>query len=110
MVVWWGTPLECAAALARMGRERRLETAEENQAHAVWRALAAHWIEVLPSAPVRDTALRMVRVHPLRSADALQLAACWVWSDGSPTGHELVTLDTRLREAAEREGFSTLPV
>jgi predicted nucleic acid-binding protein len=45
-------------------------------------------------------------VHPLRAADALQLAAALVWMGGAPNGAELVTRDTRLAHAARKEGFA----
>ena len=48
-------------------------------------------------------------LHPLRAADAMQLAAAIVWANGQATGHEFVCLDHRLREAAQREGFTVLP-
>jgi predicted nucleic acid-binding protein len=47
-------------------------------------------------------------VHPLRAADALQLAAALVWA-GSPAVGEMVVLDRRLREAARLEGLRPLP-
>ncbi len=54
-------------------------------------------------------ALRSVRTHNLSAANGLQLAAALTWSGESPEGHELVTLDQRLHEAAEREGFTVVP-
>jgi hypothetical protein len=47
--------------------------------------------------------------HPLRGADALQLAAALVWCDEAPQGDTFVCLDERLKEAARREGFGVLP-
>jgi predicted nucleic acid-binding protein len=57
-----------------------------------------------PSQEVRDQARRVLRVHPLRAADALQLAAALVWK-----GRHFVCFDQRLREAAQREGFRLFP-
>jgi predicted nucleic acid-binding protein len=62
--------------------------------------------EVQPSEEVRQTALRLVRVHDLRAADSLQLAAALVWARHVATGLEFVCLDTKLGAAAEKEGFS----
>jgi hypothetical protein len=50
-----------------------------------------------------------VASHPLRAADALQLAAALVWCDEAPQGTAFVCLDDRLRDAARREGFAVLP-
>jgi hypothetical protein len=58
---------------------------------------------------VREQAGRVLRLHPLRVADALQLAAALVWCQGDPIHHDFVCLDQRLREAARREGFHILP-
>jgi predicted nucleic acid-binding protein len=69
---------------------------------------AQQWIEIPPTAAVREQAYRMLRVHPLRAADALQLAAALVASEFEPRALPFVTLDSRLAEAAAREGFELL--
>ena len=71
--------------------------------------LRSSWSEVAASEAVRDEGVRLLRIHPLRAADALQLAAALVWSEGKPTGLVVVTLDTRLGAAVSREGFTVLP-
>jgi prevent-host-death family protein len=48
---------------------------------------------------------RFLRVHPLRAADALQLAAAFVAAEGRPSSLEVVTLDGRLGADARKEGF-----
>jgi hypothetical protein len=35
IVAWWGSPVECLSALARLRREDALSTAEEEQAHGL---------------------------------------------------------------------------
>jgi hypothetical protein len=55
---------------------------------------------------VRRTAERLLRVHALRSADSLQLAAAITAADHNPSTLELVCLDDRLTAAARREGFT----
>jgi hypothetical protein len=107
MVVWWATPVECASALARLRREGTLSEAAERDALANLELLRTGWHEILPGDPVRAQALRALRLHPLRTADALQLAAALEWA-GSPASGELVCFDPRLREAAAREGFRVL--
>ena len=81
MVAWWGTSIE------------RLDL------------LAAAWLEMQPSGPIRRTAIRLIRVHPLRAGDALQLAAALTAGEGDPSSLPFVTLDDRLAQAAAREGF-----
>lgn len=110
IVAWWGSPVECLSALARLRREEALSTAEEEQAQTVLRALMTAWTEVEPSGLVREQAGRVLRLHPLRAADALQLAAALVWCQGGdPIHRPFICLDQRLREAARREGFHILP-
>ena len=70
------------------------------------RQLAAGWHEVDPSDEIRETAARFLRVHPLRAADALQLAAAFAAAERRPASLEIVTLDDRLANAARKEGFA----
>ena len=105
MLVWWGTLVECTAALARREREGALSVADAGTALERLRDVAVTWQEILPSDAVRSTAQRLLRVHPLRAADSLQLAAAIVAAEHEPTTLEIVTLDERLSEAASREGF-----
>jgi uncharacterized protein len=108
MAAWWGTAVECASAAARLRREERLTVAEEGRVLELLGTLRASWLEVLPSDEVRDQAMRMLRVHALKAADALQLAAARVWA-GPAAGAELVTYEERLALAARLEGFVVLP-
>ncbi len=105
MLVWWGTPVECTSALARREREGALAAAEVADAVERLRAASEAWQEVLPADVVRTTAQRLLRVHPLRAADALQLAAAIVASEHDPASLPFVSLDDRLGDAAGREGF-----
>lgn len=105
---WWGTPVECQSAFSRLRREGLLLAGEETAALTILERLRLAWLEIQPSEEVRTLACRLLRVHPLRSADALQLAAALVWA-GRPTAGEIVVLDLRLQEAARLEGLSPLP-
>lgn len=109
IVVWWASSIECLSALARLRREKVLSLDGEEQAQAVLRVLMASWTEVEPSEAVREQAARALRLHPLRAADAVQLAAAIVWCQGDPAHREFVCLDEQLREAGRREGFTILP-
>ncbi len=105
IVAWWGTEVECAAAIARLERDGLLDESAVEAALAGLAQLARGWIEIEPSDVVRETATRLLRVHALRAGDALQLAAAHVASDRRPASLEFVTLDDRLASAARREGF-----
>jgi predicted nucleic acid-binding protein len=105
IATWWGTPVECVSALARLERDDGLTHEAFRDAVRRLRKLATTWTEVLPSDDVREHAIRLLRVHPLRAEDATQLAAAIIASDFQPGTLEFVSLDQRQREAAEREGF-----
>lgn len=105
LVVWWGSAIECASAIARLHREGHLSASEELEARALLSALRESWYEIQPGDAVREQALRVLRLHPLRAADALQLAAALEWA-GSPPDGAFVSFDERLQAAAHREGFN----
>ncbi len=107
--LWWTTPVECVSAFSRRRREGRLSAEAERQASEVLERLRGAAYAVDPSPQIQERAMRLVRVHALAAADALQLAAAEAWAAGSPTGREFLCLDQRLREAALREGFQVLP-
>jgi uncharacterized protein len=109
MVVWWGTPVEAASALGRREREGALSGRDVLEALDRLRLLSRSWDEILPAEAVRTQALRVVRVHPLRAADGLQLSAALVASEHDAASLEFVSLDDRLNEAARREGFTVVP-
>jgi uncharacterized protein len=108
IVAWWGSPVECASAAARLRREDRLSLDDEERVLALLEHLAETWYEILPSADLRAGAARLLRLHSLRAADALQLSAARTWA-GSAKRPELVTFDERLSKAARIEGFRVLP-
>lgn len=108
MTTWWGTQIECVSALARLEREERLTPAMASEVYVRLANLAAGWAEVVPSERVRATAERLLRVHPLRAGDALQLAAASAAAEDHPRSLSFVTRDARLALAAEREGFVTI--
>lgn len=108
MVVWWGSPVECGSAFARLRREGTLAGDQESIALSMLDSLGGLWHEIQPTAELRAQALRILRVHALRAADALQLAAGLAWA-GMPAEGEFVTLDDRLVSAARREGFQVIP-
>jgi predicted nucleic acid-binding protein len=105
IVTWWGSTIECSSALARQHRDGALDPAGLQAAGARLQRLASSWIEVPAVAPVREQALRLLRIHPLRAGDAVQLAAALVTAEFRPGSLDFVTFDSRQASAAEREGF-----
>lgn len=105
MLVWWATEIEAASAISRMERAGDLGETPADRGLARLDKLAADWHEVEPGDSVRRIARRLVRTHPLRAADALQLAAAIVGAEGDPSSLPFVSIDDRLNDAARREGF-----
>ena len=108
IVVWWGSTIEYVAAISRRERDGSL-TPDEVAAHlGRLSALSQVWYEVQPSRRAKAVAQRLLRVHPLRAADSLQLASALVASEDDPTSIGFVCFDARLNQAAAREGFAIL--
>jgi predicted nucleic acid-binding protein len=105
LVVWWGTEVECVSAVARRERDGDLTGTSLGNSLLRLDALSTEWREIQPVKRVQQLATRLLRVHPVRAADALQLAAAIVASEDQPATLPFVTLDDRLAQAAEREGF-----
>ncbi len=105
ITAWWGTLLECESALHRRAREKSLPPDIARAARARLAELATHWHEILPSIPLRALAVRLIRTHPLRAADALQLAAALTLCEALGKHVAFVTADARLADAAEIEGI-----
>jgi uncharacterized protein len=106
MLVWWGSEVECGSALTRLEGGGALDGTGTTIAYNRLRQLSDGWHEIEPTEIVRKTALRFLRIHPLRAADALQLAA----AERRPASLGVMTLDERLADAASEEGFVLVDV
>ncbi len=105
ILAWWGAEVECASALARLERESSLSPRDATLALQRLDDFARSWHLVEPVESLRQTARRLLRVHALRAADSLLLAAALLASEGQPSTLGFVCLDHRLSTAAQREGF-----
>jgi predicted nucleic acid-binding protein len=105
VIAWWASPVECASALARLERDGVLTQTAMAEALVRLDGLMAAWNELQPSDRVRSSAVRLLRTHAMRAGDALQLAAAIAAAEDHPASVSVVTLDDRLAEAADREGF-----
>lgn len=105
LAIWTLSVVEITSALWRLVREGRLDelAAREAEARAAQLVAASHVVVDVNAA--RTVAQRVLRVHPLRAGDALQLAAALLWAGGQQHARVLHTLDDRLAAAARREGF-----
>jgi predicted nucleic acid-binding protein len=110
VVVWLLTGVELLSAIARLGRAASgledLATALQLEALSQ----ARRWTMVTDVDGVRRRAERLVGVHPIAPADALQLGAALVTCRDRPESLEIVTLDKVLARAAQLEGFPVVPL
>jgi uncharacterized protein len=97
------------AAVARAERAGRLPATGAVEGFRRLAALRNGSHEIEPSEEVREAAKRLLRVHDLRAADSLHLAAAFVAAESRPASLPFVCLDERLRVAAAREGFAVVP-
>jgi len=109
MVVWWATRVECVSAISRRGREGSLGAEGTASVRGLLDDLSENWTEARPTSMLRTLAEDALAAHPLRAADALQLASALIWCDSLPRGRAFVCLDERLRTAASSSGFVLLP-
>ncbi len=106
VAVWWGAQVEFASAMSRREREGSLSNERAANVLGRFNRLATEtYQEVLPTRRLKSTAQRLLLAHPLRAADALQLAAALSVAEEHTTSIGFVCLDVRLNEAALREGF-----
>jgi predicted nucleic acid-binding protein len=101
----WCSQVECVSALTRIERAATLDAKAVSTSFERLKQLADNWHEVEPGGIVRESAVRFLRVHSLRAADALQFAAAFVAAERRPPSLQFVTLDERLADAARKEGF-----
>lgn len=109
VVVWMLTGVELLSMLGRLGRIApelgdvlpgiRLDAID------VFR----RWTTVTHVEGVLRRAERLVGVHPLSAADAMQLGAALIAAGDRAETLSLVTLDRNLARAAQLEGFRVLP-
>jgi uncharacterized protein len=109
VLAWVLSDVEMRSAVCRLEREGTLSAAAARDAGArladLWEAV--HVVGLTDG--VKARAKRLLGLHTLRAADALQLAAALASAREDPTGSEFVCLDDRLGSAAAREGFDVLP-
>lgn len=109
VLIWWGTPVEMVSAIARSEREGRISLTEMTALITLTREFASSCTVIEPVNAISERAQRLLCAHALRASDALQLGSALVALKDNPRNFSLVSLDTRLRSAATREGFLVLP-
>ncbi len=108
IVVWWATSVEMRSAFERLLRMGQLTAQEHAGAGLRLQQLRRSWRELQPSEPLRTQAELFLASYPLRAADALQLAAAWVWAAGVPQRCVFLSGDAPLLQAATQAGFQVV--
>ena len=109
VVTWAWTSVEIVSAVERRVRDGLVTRAERRLVLDRFGTLAAGWDEVTDVLAVRVRAVPLLARHPLRAADAAQLAAALLLRDELGPPPAFVCLDQRLAMAAEKEGLPTVP-
>jgi len=109
MAVWWGTYIECISAFTRLLREESFSDENIRNARKPLDELSRSWTEIMPSRELRDQAVIIISLHPLKAADSLQLASARIWSEYKTYKYSFICLYKTLRKAAQKEGFNVLP-
>jgi uncharacterized protein len=84
--IWWTTRAECLSGLHRRVRAGEFDATHFSKPRERLFRFDQAASTILPSEAIRSRAERLLAVHPLRSADTLQLAASLVARRRRPTG------------------------
>ena len=105
IVTWAWTRSEIVSAIERRVREGSLTRSHRRDTLDRFEAFSQSWDEVSDLLAVRTRACALLARHPLRAADAGQLAAALLVQEQLGGGLAFVCLDERLSLAAERESL-----
>ena len=105
IVAWWATQVEIVSGLTRLIRMGGMTQQQFLASKPFVQNLARRWVSIHESASIVPSACRLLELHPLRAADALQLAAALEACEHSPLGVAFITGDQRLSDAARQAGF-----
>ena len=109
MLVWCLSKVEVISALCRRLRDKAFGEEEFQKTKEHLNDLIERAYEVQAIEKVQARALRLLEVHPLRAADACQLAAALVATQEDPHRLIMVCFDQNLKNAALKEGFIVNP-
>lgn len=109
VIVWMFTSVELLSTLGRLGRHSTGLADLLPGVRLSAMDLFQRWASVTHIEGVRRRAERLVGVHPLSAADAMQLGAALMAAGDRPETLDIVTLDRNLARAAQLEGFRVLP-
>ena len=103
------TKIEVFSALCRRLRDRSIGQESFDTAARRMNDFFETVYEIVAIPRVKARALRLLRVHPLRAADSLQLAAVLIATEENTDRLPIMCFDERLTTAARLEGFQVNP-
>jgi len=109
VMIWTMSKVEVFSALCRRSREGALKEIDFDSAKKRMNDFFDKAFEIISIPKVKDRALRLLQVHPLRAADAMQLASVLVATQEDTSRVPIMSFDDRLTLAAKREGFTINP-
>ena len=109
IVTWAWTRTEIVSAIERRTREGALTRLQRRNLLRDFDIFSNSWDEVTDVLSVRVRANLLLARHPLRAADAGQLAAALLVQEQLSSPFTFVCLDQRLSMAAELEGLHVMP-
>ena len=110
LAVWWGTHVEARSAFERLFRMGQITMLQGVNAGLRLEQLRRRWSELQPADALRTQAEMFLTQYPLKAADALQLAAAWVWCSGDARTLVFISGDQQLLEGARQVGFQVIAV
>lgn len=101
--------VEITSAICRRQREGTVSLEQKDRVLQALPLDFGSWINVEVSQPVLREASSLLERHPLKAADAIQLASALYLRDQAETEVTFGSFDQRLNDAAREEGFTLLP-
>lgn len=102
------TLIECDRVILRAAALGDLTEAEAADRRAHLMTASSHWHVLTIGSEVVERSRRPFPVEPIRTLDAIHLASALV-ARSAVAGLEVLTLDDRIRKAAERLGLRVRP-
>ncbi|NVL92993.1 MAG: type II toxin-antitoxin system VapC family toxin [Desulfobacterales bacterium] len=109
VMVWTLSKIEVFSALCRRFREGALKEVDFESTKKRMNDFFDMAFEIISVPKVKDRALRLLQVHPLRATDAMQLASVLVATQEDTSRVPIMSFDNRLTVAARLEGFIVNP-
>ncbi len=104
-LVSFSTYCEVFSALSRLERERSLKTESFSASEHRLNILCKSWHVASFSPLVESETKRLLRIHPIKCADAFQLASAITCCERNFGAFSFVTFDEKLGNTAVKEGF-----